>query len=153
MTPTPAPAPQRPLGTVVRELGDDLRSDLALVRDASARLREAEQAAWRAYTEQVHEIVEEMERDLSSQREALDAARDERSAEARAAFRELVERAHRSLDEVRVQEALAELEVRDHLGNRWDALTTAVAGLQTSVRTALDWARGEHTPDTDGGPG
>ena len=134
---TTSPSPSHPIRSALHALGEDLRHDVAAVREANTALREAEGAAWHAYAEQVDAIVHAMEHDLAEQREALADDRSERAAEVHEAFDDLVERAHRALDEARVQEALAELEVRDVLGERWETLTGAVTRLQATVRSAL----------------
>lgn len=126
----------------VREFAATLRSDLAAVREAHDHLREAEGAAWAGYTQDLDRIVEQMELDLGAEREALAAARADRTEDLNEAFRQVVDRAHQALDELRVQEALAAAEVRDHLGDRWDRLTARVDRLRATVRDATT-ARGD----------
>ena len=126
-----------PLERGLHELREDLRRDLALMAEANAELRKAEGTALRSYTEAVDEVIGSLERDLAEQSAALEAERKERAGELRAEWDDLVRQAHELVDRLRVQEHLAELEVRDQLMPRWESLATAMDRLRTTLREAI----------------
>jgi hypothetical protein len=149
MTATSAREAHDPVRSPLQGLADDLRQDLAKVRGANARLREAESAALRAYADQVEAIVDTMEHDLAERRAELNAERQEHITDVRAALERIAQRTRQAFDELRVQEALAEREVHDAVQDRWDQLRSAVARLQGMLHAHLEAAAGDHdTRDT-----
>jgi hypothetical protein len=146
--PSPSGEPKRP--DQFGRLTDDLRADLAALRAAHADLRSAEGAAWRTYSDQLQAVLKAMDDDLYEHRAALADASEHRRAELRAALRRVIDRGARALDEARVQEALAELEVKDQLGDRWEELAAASARLRGTAYDLLTALRGDD-PSTAAG--
>lgn len=123
-----------PLADAFHELQEDLSRELSTLREANAELRRVEGEALRRYAQAVDDIVDRLEADLAEQRTALDEEKEEAATELREAVDDLLDRAHRAVDELRVQEHLAELEVRDLIRPRWEALTAALGRLQGKLR-------------------
>jgi hypothetical protein len=133
---SPTTEPQPDEHGLLHQLGEDLRDDLAAVRDAHADLRRAEGAAWAEYARKLEVLIDEMDHDLEAAKADLAAARATRKEHLTERLHAVTGRWHQALDELRVQESLAELDLRDAAGDRWTALRASVDRLRATVRRA-----------------
>ncbi len=126
--------------TELNDLTDQLRQDAVAVREAYRQLQDEEDLAWTRYVANVDVTLRRLEHDLDLERDALATERAEQRAELRDATRELLVRVHGALDDLRVQEALFEMNARDRFGELWDTGQHALAELRQKISTALDIA-------------
>lgn len=122
----------------LQDLTEQLRRDAASVRAAYRRLRADEDAAWTRYVTDVDVTLRDMEHDLAAERDAFAAERAEHRDELRDAVRDLLTRVRGGLDELRVQEALLEMDARDRFGELLETGQHQLADLHTKVSKALD---------------
>ena len=122
----------------LQDLTEQLRRDAGSVREAYRRLRADEDVAWTRYVADVDVTLRNMEHDLEAERDALATERAEQRDELRDALQELLTRVRAGLDQLRVQEALLEMDARDQFGELLDTGQHAFADLRAKVNRALD---------------
>lgn len=130
----------------VEQLTDQLRHDAANVRVAYQRLRADGDDAWTRYVTEVDTTLQQMERDLEAERAALAVQRADQTAELRDALHEVLDRVHGALDDLRVQEALLEMDARDRFGSLLATGQHALHELRGKVRQTIDVVASSSSP-------